>query len=62
MHSNVERNFWMPSLLGDAIILCRLLWWGVKSNYAGAPYNLVVRADVVPSPYNPVVLARTFHA
>ncbi len=62
MRSNVERNFWMPSSLGDAIVSCRLLWWGVESNYAGAPYNVIVGADVVALPYNPVALAQMFHA
>ncbi len=62
MRSNVERNFWMPSSSGDAIVSCRLLWWGVESNYAGAPYGVVVGADVVASPYDLVALARTFHA
>ncbi len=62
MRSNVERNFWIPLSSGDAIVSCRLLWWGVKSNYAGAPYDVVVGADVVALPYDPVALARTFHA
>jgi hypothetical protein len=62
MRSNVERNFWMPSSSGVAIVSCRLLWWGVESNYAGAPYDVVVRADVVASPYDPVALAQMFHA
>jgi hypothetical protein len=62
MRSNVERNFLTPSSSGDAIISCRLLWWGVESNYAGAPYNVVVGADVVASPYEPVALARMFDA
>ena len=35
---------------------------GVESNYAGAPYDVVVGADVVTSPYNPVALAQMFHA
>ncbi len=48
--------------MGDAIVSCRLLWWGVESNYAGAPYNVVVRADVLASPYDPVALAQMFHA
>jgi hypothetical protein len=38
-----------------------VLRWGVKSDYAGVPYNLVIGADVVLLPYIPVVLARTFH-
>ncbi len=62
MRSNVERNFWMPLSLGDAIVSCRLLWWGVESNYAGTPYDVVVGADAVASPNDPVVLAQTFQA
>ncbi len=63
MRSNVERIFWMPSSSGDAIVSCRLLWWGVESNYAGAPYDVVVGANVIASPYNrPVALSQTFHA
>ncbi len=62
MRSNVERNFWMPSSSSDAIVSCRLLWWGVESNYAGTPYDVVVGADVAASPYDPVVLAQMFHA
>jgi hypothetical protein len=62
MHLNVERNFWMPSSSGDAIFSCRLLWWGVESNYAGAPYDVIVGADVVTLPNNPVALAQMFHA
>ncbi len=33
----------------------------MESNYAGAPYDAVIGADVVSLPYNPVVLARMFH-
>jgi hypothetical protein len=62
MRSNVECNFWMLSLLGDVIVSCCLLWWGVESNYAGVPYDVIVGADVITSPYNPLVLARKFHA
>jgi hypothetical protein len=62
MHSNAERNFWMPSSSGDVIVSCRLLWWGIESSYAGTPYDVVVRADVVALPYDPVALAQTFHA
>jgi hypothetical protein len=61
MCSNFERNFGMSMSLGDAIISCHVLQWGVKSDYAGAPYNIVVGAAVVLLPYNPVALARTFH-
>jgi hypothetical protein len=61
MRSNVERNFGTSSLSGDAIVSCHVLWWVVKSNYAGVSYNLVVEAYVVALPYDPVALARTFH-
>jgi hypothetical protein len=47
--------------LGDTIVSCQVLRWGIESDYAGAPYNIVVGADVVALPYNPVVLTRTFH-
>ncbi len=62
MRLNVEHNFLTPLLSGDAIVLCHLQWWGVESNYASAPYNVVVGADVVTSPYDPVALARMFNA
>ncbi len=61
MRSNVQHNLWMPSSSGDAIVLCRLLWWGVESNYAGAPYDVIVGANVVASPYDPVALAQMLH-
>jgi hypothetical protein len=48
-------------LLGDAIVLCQVLRWGVESDYAGAPYDVVVKADIVVLPYNPVALAQTFY-
>jgi hypothetical protein len=38
-----------------------MLWWGVESDYFGAPYNVVVGANVLSLPYNPVALAQTFH-
>ncbi len=59
--SNVERNFGTSSPSGDAIVSCQVLRWGVESDYAGAPYDIVVGADVVALPYDPVALARTFH-
>ncbi len=59
--SNVERNFGTSSSSGDAIISCQVLRWDVKSDYASAPYNVVVGAYVVALPYDPVALARTFH-
>ncbi len=62
MRSNVKRNFGTSSSSGDAIVLCRVLWWGVESDHAGAPYDVVFEADVVASPYHPVALSRTLHA
>ncbi len=61
MRSNVERNFGTSSSSGDAIVSCQVLRWGVDSDYAGAPYDVVFGADVVALPYDPVALARTFH-
>ncbi len=59
MRSNVKHNFGTSSSSGDAIVSCHELLWGVESAYAGAPYDVVVRADVVTLPYDPVALART---
>jgi hypothetical protein len=59
---NVERNFGMSSLLRDAILLCRVLRWGIESDYASELYDIVVGVNVVALPYDPVVLARTLHA
>jgi hypothetical protein len=53
--------FGTSSSSGDAIVSCQVLWWGIKSDYAGVPYNVVVRADVVALPYDPVALAWMFH-
>ncbi len=61
MRSNVKQNFGTPLSLGDAIISCHVLRWGVESNYTGTPYDVVNGANVVLLPYNPVALARTFH-
>ncbi len=61
MRSNVERNFGMSLLLGDAIVSCRVLRWGIKSDYTSAPYNVIIGTTVVSLPYILVVLARTFH-
>ncbi len=41
--------------------MCQVLWWGVESEYPGMPYDVVIGADVVALPYDPVALARTFH-
>jgi hypothetical protein len=47
---------------GGRSVTCRVLRWGVESDLAGAPYDVVIGADVVTSLYDPVALARTFHA
>ncbi len=61
MRSNVKSNFGTSLSSGDAIISCHVLQSGVESDYAGAPYGVVVGADVVLLPYDPVALAWTFH-
>jgi hypothetical protein len=61
MRSNVKRNFGMSLSLGDTILLCHMLQWGIQSNYTSAPNNVVIGAGVVALPCNPVALARTFH-
>ncbi len=38
-----------------------MLRWGIESNYASAPYDVVVGANVVSLPYDPVALAWMFH-
>ncbi len=57
---NVE-HFRTSLSLGDGIISCHVLRWGVESDYASAPYDVIVGANVVSLPYNPVALARLFH-
>ncbi len=41
--------------------MCHVLRWGIESDYARAPYDAVVGANIVSLPYDPVALARTFH-
>ncbi len=57
----VERNFGTSSLSGDAIVTCHVLRWGIESDYASVPHDVVVGANIIALPYNPVALARTFH-
>jgi hypothetical protein len=61
MRLNVKCNFGTSLSSGGVIISCHVLRWGIESNYAGVPYNVVVGADVILLPYNPVALAQTFH-
>jgi hypothetical protein len=43
-------------------VLCRVLQWGVDSDYINAPYDVIIGADVVTSIYDPIALAQTFYA
>jgi hypothetical protein len=43
-------------------VSCRVLQWGVTSNYINAPYDVIMGADVVTSIYDPIALAQTFYA
>mmetsp|Transcript_2362 Transcript_2362/g.4722 ORF Transcript_2362/g.4722 Transcript_2362/m.4722 type:complete len:451 (-) Transcript_2362:59-1411(-) len=40
----------------------RVLRWGVEEDYLGAPYDVIVGADIVTSLYDPQALARALHA
>jgi len=40
----------------------RVLRWGVEEDYLGAPYDVIVGADIVASLYDPQALARALHA
>lgn len=42
-------------------ITAAVLRWGVKEDYANAPYDVIVAADVVASLYSPKALAETIH-
>lgn len=58
MADNVRRN------CGDGrgAIASRPLRWGVPADYGGAPYDVVVGADLVTSLYDPRALAQTVAA
>jgi len=43
-------------------VSCRVLQWGVTSDYINAPYDVIIGADVVTSIYDPIALAQTFYA
>ena len=71
MERNVSRNFSDPSdgvglITADSrakgSIEARVLRWGDERDYAGAPYDVILGADIVTSIYDPVALARTVHA
>jgi 2-polyprenyl-3-methyl-5-hydroxy-6-metoxy-1,4-benzoquinol methylase len=42
-------------------VMANVLRWGVKEDYANAPYDVIVAADVVTSLYSPIALAETIH-
>ena len=75
MADNVKRNFFgddNKSSTDDEMITghdgkakgtisSRVLRWGVEEDYVGAPYDVIVGADIVTSLYDPVALAQTLH-
>lgn len=71
MRSNVDRNFnhgcevstdTPRGLGGKGVVTSRTLRWGVEEDYCGAPYDVVIGADIVASLYDPFALAQTLHA
>ncbi|EJK69718.1 hypothetical protein THAOC_08997 [Thalassiosira oceanica] len=73
MERNVRRNFSDLSDDGGAGLIAadgrakgsieaRVLRWGDETHYAGAPYDVILGADIVTSIYDPVALAQTVHA
>lgn len=64
MADNVRRNFGDDGRgdgTGPGTIASRALRWGVPEDYGGAPYDVVLGADVVASLYDPRALARTIY-
>ena len=75
MADNVKRNFFEEddkSVVDDEMttghdgkakgtISSRVLRWGVEEDYVGAPYDVIVGADIVTSLYDPVALAQTLY-
>jgi len=75
MADNVKRNFFGDTDKSSAddemitghdgkakgTISSRVLRWGFEEDYAGAPYDVIVGADIVTSLYDPVALAQTLH-
>ncbi|KAL3781909.1 hypothetical protein HJC23_004094 [Cyclotella cryptica] len=63
---NLQRNF--PSSESERIhgskgtVESRVLRWGVEEDYGGAPFDVIVGADIVASLYDPIALAQTLHA
>lgn len=75
MADNVKRNFFGEDDSSSAddemitghdgkakgTISSRVLRWGVEEDYVGAPYDVIVGADIVTSLYDPVALAQTLY-
>ena len=43
-------------------ITSRVLRWGIQEDYQGAPYDVIIGADIVASLYDPVALAQALYA
>jgi hypothetical protein len=56
MKDNLQRNHPYQSN-----VEARTLQWGNKADYQGAPYNVILGADIVASLYDPVALAHTLY-
>ena len=75
MADNIKRNFFGEDDSSSAdvemitghdgkakgTISSRVLRWGVEEDYTGAPYDVIVGADIVTSLYDPVALAQTLY-
>lgn len=57
MQDNLQRNHPYKST-----VEARTLRWGCEEDYSGAPYDVIIGADIVASLYDPVALAVTLHA
>jgi len=64
--AEVERDLDLPSLTthdgkAKGTVTSRVLRWGVEEDYGGAPFDVIVGADIVASLYDPIALAQTLH-
>ncbi|KAL3776177.1 hypothetical protein ACHAWO_005578 [Cyclotella atomus] len=57
MQDNLQRNHPYKSS-----VEARTLRWSCEEDYNGAPYDVIIGADIVASLYDPVALAGTLHA
>ena len=58
---NIQRNF-STGDKANGTVESRVLRWGVEEDYGGAPFDVIIGADIVASLYDPIALARTLHA